>query len=375
MHGASETPPAHPSPGCFKKSLYISCKFRKCDAKCVAFSAEKQWRNRKLVLRTVPLARPTKKNWITQDYQRVLRTALERRVDQKEDRTRQHHHAIALSNMWRPPTSVSPHSNPYCRECHNCQKATTAPSSPSPSSTSFLLLQCVELHLCQKLNLRNLHCSHCENPDAVDELQLRHHQGPKAGRTGCEGYRISTSGPPLVPRPGSSSDPRIWEHPLLLHLRQEALITKGHGHNHQLFHLLCGRENSTKWRSVRAGDLGHRDLLLRVVRESLLYHSLLDSVLHPAQRGRRHRYIENLHHGNKLHDVLHCVPLSPFLRPWRLWQAGRPRTLHGVFLVVQLEERRVPGHTGPRLTVRGHPGPCRLLSPVGRRASRAFPPL
>ena len=40
-----------------------------------------------------------------------------------------------------------------------------------------------------------------------------------------------------------------------------------HWHIHQLFHHLRSRENSTK-RSVLAGDLGHCDLLLRVVRES-----------------------------------------------------------------------------------------------------------
>ena len=39
---------------------------------------------------------------------------------------------------------------------------------------------------------------------------------------------------------------------------------------------------------------------------------------------------------------------------------------HGVFLVEQLEERRIPGHSGPRRVVRGG-GPCRLLSP--RRAA------
>ena len=52
-------------------------------------------------------------------------------VDQKEDRTRQHHHTIALSNLENPvspqvaPTSASPSSDPSCRHwnlrrIHSC---------------------------------------------------------------------------------------------------------------------------------------------------------------------------------------------------------------------------------------------------------------
>ena len=41
----------------------------------------------------------------------------------------------------------------------------------------------------------------------------------------------------------------------------------------------------------------------------------------------------------------------------------RPRTPHGVFLIEQREERRIPGHTGLRRAVRGLPGPCRVRSP------------
>ena len=155
---------------------------------------------------------------------------------------------------------------------------------------------------------------------------------PRRVALGVKGTGFPPVDPPwcrdLAPHAAvSSSDPRIWEHPFLLHLRQEALITKGHGHNHQLFHLLRGRENSTKWRSVRAGDLGHRDLLLRVVRESLLHHSLQDSVLHSAQPGQAaqvHRESAPREQTPRCAPLCAAEPVPAALAALVSWQATYP---------------------------------------------------
>ena len=37
----------------------------------------------------------------------------------------------------------------------------------------------------------------------------------------------------------------------------------------------------------------------------------------------RHRSVDNLHHGQELHDLLHCAPLNPLLRP-RLHESRGP---------------------------------------------------
>ena len=80
----------------------------------------------------------------------------------------------------------------------------------------------------------------------------------------------------------------------------------------------------------------------------------------------RHRSIESLHQGrtaDAVDDVLHGVPLDPFLRPGLGENPGpHPR---GVF-VKQLEDHRFPGFSGPLSpwsSVRSLPGPVRRLCP------------
>ena len=50
----------------------------------------------------------------------------------------------------------------------------------------------------------------------------------------------------------------------------------------------------------------------------------------------RHRSVDNLHHGQELHDLLHCAPLNPLLRP-RLHESRGP-TSSGKHLVIFISE-------------------------------------
>ena len=61
--------------------------------------------------------------------------------------------------------------------------------------------------------------------------------------------------------------------------------------------------------------------------------------LHQPVDHRRHRNIQNLHHGHHVGDVLHGAQLDPFLWSLRFGQAGQPHSPLGVFLVKKLEER------------------------------------
>ena len=119
-------------------------------------------------------------------------------------------------------------------------------------------------------------------------------------------------------------------------------VSHGGRHFHQLF-----RQLRLENRTMRDGiqwDLGHCDDLLRngSVEE-------LEDV-HQLVHYQRHRSveIEHWHWHEGLDHLLRGVPLDPLLRPPRLDQTGRPRTPHGVFLIEQREERRVPGHTSLR---------------------------
>ena len=68
-----------------------------------------------------------------------------------------------------------------------------------------------------------------------------------------------------------------------------------------------------------ARDLGHLDILLRVVRQrDLLHDSVQDLVLHPVQRHLRHRYIENLQPskpcGKASENSSLCNDFTPLMR-------------------------------------------------------------
>ena len=144
----------------------------------------------------------------------------------------------------------------------------------------------------------------------------------------------------------------------MLHNRlqqQQDRIGNDRRHFHQLFYQLRITQNRAH-RDVRSKDLGHISNPLGNGREPV---EELEHVLQLFHR-LRHRRVENLHHGRKadeIDNVLHGVPLNPFLRPGLCENPG-PHPC-GVF-VKQLEEHRVPDCFGP-LSPWSLPGPVRLL--------------